>query len=191
MKRVTHALIPAAAATATLLLPLAPTATAHPGAPAATSATAHGAVSHAAVSHSVTTISRDTVIARAQTWLTADNGHQVPYSQSATWGGYRTDCSGYVSMALELPKPGPNTVGLASSTYTSKIAMGSLQKGDLVIDATGTSTTRHAVIFEKWTSSAHSAYWAYEQRGGHGTDHRTLTYGLGADDYDAYRPNKY
>ncbi|WP_255948984.1 hypothetical protein [Streptomyces odontomachi] len=183
MKRITHALIPAAACAA-LLLPLAPVATA---------TTAHTGVHgvSAAASRDAAAVTRDTVIARAQTWLTADDGHQVPYSQSATWDGYRTDCSGYVSMALELAKPGPNTVGLATSTYTSKIAMGNLEKGDLVIDATGTSTTRHAVIFEKWTSSAHTAYWAYEQRGGHGTDHRTLTYGLGTDDYDAYRPNKY
>src|SRR4051794_32856201 len=42
-------------------------------------------------------ISRDTVIKRARTWLTAIDGHQVPYSQSKTFRGYRTDCSGYVA----------------------------------------------------------------------------------------------
>ena len=62
---------------------------------------------------------------------------------------------------------------------------------DLLIDAKGSSTTRHVVIFEKWANSARSAYWAYEQRGGHGTDHRKLSYGLKADEYDAYRPKKY
>lgn len=94
-------------------------------------------------------------------------------------------------MALRLGKPGPNTVRLASSTYTTRIPMSRLLKGDLVIDAKGSSTTRHVVIFERWSSSAHSSYWAYEQRGRHGTDHRRLTYGLRADQYDAYRPKKY
>ncbi|MET7637323.1 hypothetical protein [Streptomyces sp. NPDC005438] len=136
-------------------------------------------------------ISRATVIKRAKTWLTANNGSQVPYSQSKTFQGYRTDCSGYASMALKYGKPGTNTVGLATSDFTSKIKMANLKKGDLVIDAKGSNTTRHVVIFEKWTSSAKNKYWAYEQRGGHGTDHRKLTYGLGSDEFDAYRPKKY
>lgn len=49
--------------------------------------------------------------------------------------------------------------------------MSQLKKGDLIIDAIGSNTTRHVVIFEKWTSGKHTAYWAYEQRGGYGTDH--------------------
>ncbi|MFM9368637.1 NlpC/P60 family protein [Streptomyces sp. Da 82-17] len=138
-----------------------------------------------------TAYSRDTTIARAKRWLTANDGQRVPYSQTKTWGGYRTDCSGYVSMALQLPKPGPNTVGLASSTYTRKIKMSSLRKGDLIIDANGTNTTRHVVIFVKWTSSARKSYVAYEQRGGYGTDRSVRSYGIGADEYDAYRPKKY
>lgn len=136
-------------------------------------------------------ISRDTVINRAKTWLTAIDGHQVPYSQSKNFQGYRTDCSGYVSMALKYGKPGTNTVGLASSQFTNKIKMSQLKKGDLIIDAKGSNTTRHVVIFEKWTSSAHKSYRAYEQRGGHGTDHSTRSYGIGSDEYDAYRPKKY
>lgn len=36
-----------------------------------------------------------------------------------------------------------------------------------------------------------SAYWEYEQRGGHGTDYRTRTYGLvPGSEYHAYRPKK-
>jgi cell wall-associated NlpC family hydrolase len=166
---------------AALLAPLTPAQAAD------TAAT--GAVKAAGVEAKAVTPT--TVINRAKTWLTAVNGHQVPYSQTATHGGYRTDCSGYVSMALQLPKPGPNTVGLASSTYTTKITKGQLKKGDLVIDANGSSTTRHVVIFEKWTSSAKTAYRAYEQRGGHGTDYSTRSYGLGSDQYDFYRPKKY
>ena len=180
MKRTARVLLPMALGAA-LLAPLAPAATAMPAAQETASAS----------TTAVKAYSRDTTIARAKTWLTANNGHQVPYSQSKTWGGYRTDCSGYVAMALKLAKPGTNTVGLASSTYTTKIKMKNLKKGDLIIDPVGDSTSRHVVIFVKWTSSAHSSYWAYEQRGGHGTDHRKLSYGVGSDQYDAYRPKKY
>ncbi|GAA2158118.1 NlpC/P60 family protein [Actinomadura napierensis] len=133
-------------------------------------------------------VTRAQVIARAKTWH-PHTSSRVPYSQSKTHGGYRTDCSGYASMTLRLPKPGPNTVGLASSTYSKRIAMSQLKTGDLVIDAIGSNTTRHVVIFEKWTSSKHTAYWAYEQRGHYGTDHRTRTYGLAkGSQYKAYHP---
>ena len=133
-------------------------------------------------------ISASTIFANAETWH-PHTASRVPYSQSATHNGYRTDCSGYASMALGLAKPGLNTVGLAASSVSTPIAMGSLVPGDLVIDSTGDSNTRHVVIFEKWVSSAHSSYWAYEQRGSYGTDHRTLTYGLSSgSEFHAYKP---
>lgn len=138
--------------------------------------------------------SRQRTLERAATWLTANGGRPVPYSQSAHWrDGYRQDCSGYASMALGLPTPGTNTVGLATNrNLTRPIAMGELQPGDLVIDAIGNSNTRHVVIFERWNDAAHTSYTAYEQRGGPGTTHRTLTYGLnGGSEYRAYRPVQY
>lgn len=133
-------------------------------------------------------VTRAQVIARAKTWH-PHTSKRVPYSQNRKHGGYRTDCSGYASMTLRLPKPGPNTVGLASKTYSTKIKMSQLKKGDLVIDAIGSNTTRHVVIFEKWANSKHTAYWAYEQRGGYGTDYRKRSYGLSkGSQYKAYRP---
>ncbi|WP_067449784.1 hypothetical protein [Actinomadura macra] len=131
---------------------------------------------------------RSAIIARAKTW-DPHTGDRVPYSQTSYHNGYRTDCSGFVSMALGLPKPGENTVGLTSSRYTERITMSELKKGDLVMDALGTNTTRHVVIFEKWANSEHTAYWAYEQRGRYGTDYRTRDYGLSSgSEYKAYRP---
>lgn len=128
------------------------------------------------------------VIARAETWH-PHTAQRIPYSQTAYHGGYRTDCSGYASMALGLAAPGPNTVGLASSSVSTPISLRALVTGDLIIDSTGTSKTRHVVIFQKWTDSSHSAYWAYEQRGGYGTDHRVLTYGLTTgSEFHPYRP---
>ncbi|MFJ6747839.1 hypothetical protein ACIQNI_06530 [Streptomyces sp. NPDC091266] len=139
--------------------------------------------------------SRQEMLQRAATWLTANNGAQVPYSQGKVWkDGYRQDCSGYVSMTLGLPTPGTNTVGLANTrSITRPIQVGELKPGDLLIDAAGTNNTRHVVIFEKWNNDAHSSYTAYEQRGGHGTDHRSLTYGLpgGDAEFKPYRPVKF
>ncbi|WP_189160541.1 hypothetical protein [Lentzea pudingi] len=112
----------------------------------------------------------------------------MPYSQTKTRGGYRTDCSGYVSMAAKLPAPGPNTVGLASSTYTVAINKNDMRMGDLFIDAIGNSNTRHVVIFEKWANAQRTSYWAYEQRGGYGTDHRIVSYGLKAG--SEYKPRR-
>jgi cell wall-associated NlpC family hydrolase len=136
------------------------------------------------------TISRAQVLARARTWH-PHTAQRVPYSQLRTRGGYRTDCSGYASMALALDGPGPITTGLAGSAYSTPISMSELQPGDLVIDPTGTSDSRHVVIFVKWADSRHTAYDEYEQRGGYGTDYRTRTYGLAAgSQYHAYRPKK-
>ena len=141
------------------------------------------------------TLSPDTMINRARTWLTANDGAPVPYSMERIWkDGYRQDCSGYVSMALGLGKPGLNTVGLAdpgSGATTRLSSVSQLQKGDLLIDyKTTDGDFRHVVIFEKWANTSHSAYWAYEQRGTYGTTHRQLTYGIGSDNYDPFRPVK-
>ena len=136
-------------------------------------------------------ITRAQLLERAAVWLTANNGAQVPYSQTKNWtDGYRQDCSGYVSMTLGLWKSGPNTVELANNRdLTTPINVGDLKPGDLLIDADGSNTTRHVVIFEKWTDDSKTAYSAFEQRGGHGTDHRTLDYGLDAgSEYKPYRP---
>lgn len=140
------------------------------------------------------TLSPDTMINRARTWLTANNGGPVPYSMERNWkDGYRQDCSGFVSMALGLGKPGLNTVGLATTSGVTKRLSGvsQLKKGDLLIDySTSDGDFRHVVIFEKWANTAHSSYWAYEQRGTYGTTHRQLTYGIGSDNYDPFRPVK-
>jgi hypothetical protein len=178
----------AAATAATLGLTVAPSiATATPAAPKASVA-----APSAQQSVKADAITRAEMLRRAAVWLTANNGAQVPYSQTSVWSdGYRQDCSGYVSMTLGLWKSGPNTVELAGNRdLTTPIALGDLRPGDLLIDADGSNTTRHVVIFEGWTDDSHTAYSAFEQRGGHGTDHRVLTYGLDAgSEYKPYRPN--
>lgn len=161
----------------------------HSSAPASTNLAVQTAAQARTVS-AAATITRAKVIANAKTWH-PHTAQRVPYSQSRTHNGYRTDCSGYASMALGLGKPGLNTVGLARSSVSTRISMSALKQGDLIIDATGTSNTRHVVIFVKWANSKHTAYWEYEQRGGYGTDYRTRTYGLASgSEYHAYHPKK-
>ncbi|MEU5880918.1 hypothetical protein [Spirillospora sp. NPDC047279] len=156
--------------------------------PSGAAPVAQTATNQTVAAAAVPKVTRAQVISRAKTWH-PHTSKRVRYSQNRTHGGYRTDCSGYASMTLRLPKPGPNTVGLASKTYSTRIKMSQLKKGDLVIDAIGSNTTRHVVIFEKWANSKHTAYWAYEQRGGYGTDYRKRTYGLAkGSQYKAHRP---
>jgi hypothetical protein len=115
------------------------------------------------------------VLRRAASWL------GVPYSQDAVhtneFGTYRTDCSGFVSMAWGVPpdpRGGPNTVDLAATSVP--IAKDELCAGDALIDANGDRTTRHATLFVAWADAARTRYWAYEQRGGAGTVCRVLPY---------------
>ncbi|HEX7308913.1 hypothetical protein [Lentzea sp.] len=143
----------------------------------------------------VAQVSRTELLQRAETWLTAHNGGQVPYSMESYWtDGYRQDCSGFVSMAAKLPnanpRGGPNTVALASGAYTEPVAIADLRPGDLFIDPVDEpgDDFRHVVVFERWTKDDRSEYLAYEQRGGHGTDHRPLTYGL--EPGSRYQPHR-
>lgn len=108
-------------------------------------------------------ISRADVIARAQNWV----DRNIQYSQSATATGpsgvysWRTDCSGFVSMALKLGPSGlsaPNTTALAGSTYGYNINRANMQAGDYLVDA-----GNHTVLFHKWANAAHTQFWLYEQ----------------------------
>jgi hypothetical protein len=118
------------------------------------------------------------VLIRAATWLTAWNGGPVPYSMStnstAWFDGYRRDCSGYASMALDLPRPGLTTSGLAArSTPIPKTA---LQAGDLLINPSP-GGSGHVVIFDHWVDpGAMTQYVGYEQSGDGGTHHRVIEY---------------
>jgi hypothetical protein len=120
---------------------------------------------------------RDAVFARARSWLTAWAGGPVPYLSSNTssdlFGGYRRDCSGYVSMALGLPGPGMNTITLAAhSTIIDKRA---LQPGDLMIKP-ASGGAGHVVLFAGWTDASMSSYRGYEQSGDGGTHYRTIPF---------------
>lgn len=68
------------------------------------------------------------VIANAKTWLNPS----VPYSQSAYHNGYRTDCSGYVSMAWKL---GTSATTSTLHNYSYPITKDKLKAGDVLLNA--------------------------------------------------------
>ncbi|RSS79927.1 hypothetical protein [Streptomyces sp. WAC06614] len=114
--------------------------------------------SAAATAESGGPISRSTVIARARTWVDA----QVPYSQSDYRDGYRTDCSGLVSMAWNL---GTNAWTGNLDTYADRISKNELRKGDMLLfhNASNPVSGSHVVLFEAWTDSSMTSYIGIEQ----------------------------
>lgn len=108
-------------------------------------------------------ISRSEILARAQYWV----DRKVPYSMSGYTGdpqgrSYRTDCSGFVSMALHLPTSA-STVSLPN--YLRPITWAELQPGD-VVGTLGDGTAGsdgHVVIFNGWADSAHTTMRTLEE----------------------------
>lgn len=89
--------------------------------------------------------SRDEALARAQTWL----DQRVPYSQAACHenehGSYRTDCSGFVSLAWGLARSRP-TSGLAE--VSREIPREELMPGDAL------NSAGHVALFVRWEDQA-------------------------------------
>jgi hypothetical protein len=148
------------------------------------------------------TITRSEVLARAKTWADA----KVPYSQEATYPDpqgkrYRTDCSGYVSMAWHLDTAGTyldggyNTGQFQSWSGKTVIGYDDLLPGDALLAEN--ASHHHIVLFISWTSGAHTTANVYSEP----TDNPTApvrwayqtTYSrstLTNDGYQAIRYNK-
>jgi hypothetical protein len=97
-------------------------------------------------------VARSTIVAHGQHWVDA----HVPYSQTGTYEGYRTDCSGFVSMAWELAKPGLTTFTM--HTVATNINKDDLQPGDAI-----NCDSEHIVLFAGWTDSGKTHYVAMEE----------------------------
>lgn len=115
---------------------------------------------------------------RAQTWADA----KVPYSQQAYKDGYRTDCSGYVSMAWKL-ESNYNTNTLLG--ITTSISKDNLAAGDILLRQ-GT----HVTIFSSWVDSTKTEYMGYEESSTKGAVYRKIPYPY-FDNEDKYLPRKY
>lgn len=117
---------------------------------------------------------RRAILRRALAWV----DDEVPYSQSSTHGGYRQDCSGLVSMAWQLPRPGATTATLAPYDTSSSVAIDwdELQPGDaLNVRESGLA---HAMLFGGWRDAGHtSACVVQENRTGTPANLRGYTSG--------------
>ncbi|MEU9372579.1 peptidoglycan-binding protein [Streptomyces sp. NPDC048255] len=130
-----------------------------------------GAAASPTLSAARRTSTRAGILARAQAWVDA----RVPYSGSAYYQGYRTDCSGFVSMAW----------GLGESHWTGdldqfgvRITKEELQPGDMLLFHNPADPSRgsHAVLFAGWADQAHTRYTVMEQSGSRGAVKRTAPY---------------
>ncbi|WP_405472813.1 peptidoglycan-binding protein [Streptomyces canus] len=130
------------------------------------------------------TITRADIIRRAKQWVAA----KVPYSMSEYWSdGYRQDCSGFVSMAWNLPA---NEWTGSLGKYGIKIAKGDLQPGDILLfhNPDNPEQGSHVVIFGGWTDYTRTYYVAYEETRPHARELATpYAYWSNSDRYVAYR----
>lgn len=128
--------------------------------------------------------SRAEIMERALSWVT----QRVPYRVTSYWAdGYRQDCSGYVSMAWNLP--GNEWTG-SLAQYGERITKEELRPGDMLLfhNASDPHAGSHVVLFGGWTNSARSHYVAYEQTRPH-TRRATTPYAYWSDSarYVPYR----
>ncbi|WP_411148561.1 peptidoglycan-binding protein [Streptomyces sp. A30] len=127
---------------------------------------------------------RADIIKRAKRWVAA----KVPYSVSAYWGdGYRQDCSGFVSMAWNLP--GNEWTG-SLGQYGVRIAKDDLRPGDILLfhNPADPAQGSHVVIFGGWTDYTHTYYVAYEATRPYARRQSTpYAYWSHSDRYVAYR----
>jgi len=99
-------------------------------------------------------ITRNGVLARGQKWVDAP----VRYSQARRHLGYRTDCSGYVSMCWQT---GTSWSTRSFHTVSHRIQASQLKPGDALL-----KKGYHIRLFYGWVDDAHTEYAAYESGSG-------------------------
>jgi hypothetical protein len=124
---------------------------------------------------------RRQILARAEHWV----AQHVPYSQQAWHEGYRTDCSGFVSMCWGL---GDSLVTSTMPQVAHRIAKEDLRAGDVLLNTDVASG--HVILFDRWADYAHNSYVGFELCP-QGTLHHVIPYpyygGFGV--YEPYRNN--
>ncbi|MYT71501.1 MULTISPECIES: peptidoglycan-binding protein [unclassified Streptomyces] len=127
---------------------------------------------------------RAAIINRAKTWVAA----KVPYSMDKYYkDGYRQDCSGFVSMAWDLP--GNEWTG-SLAAFGTRITKAQLQPGDILLfhNPSDPEKGSHVTIFGGWTDYTRSYYIAYEQtRPGTRKQSTPYAYWSNSSKYLAYR----
>ncbi|GAA2337633.1 peptidoglycan-binding protein [Streptomyces kunmingensis] len=139
---------------------------------------------HLAQQAALRTTTRASIINRAKTWVAA----KVPYDMNKFWkDGYRQDCSGYVSMAWDLP--GNEWTG-SLAAFGTRITKAELQPGDILLfhNPANPEKGSHVTIFGGWTDYTRSSYIAYEQtRPGTRRQSTPYAYWSNSSRYLAYR----
>ena len=101
---------------------------------------------------------RRRAIERAFSWYDA----KVPYSQSRSHEGYRTDCSGFVSMCWETGPSYTTADFIAGGGESFPLASyGSLEPADALVHRNGNEG--HIVLFLGWDDAAHSRACVLEE----------------------------
>jgi hypothetical protein len=130
-----------------------------PDTPQGGKAPLHGPGGRPAKPQKLRETTRAEIIRRAGEWVAA----RVPYSMHAYWpDGYRQDCSGFVSMAWNLP--GNEWTG-SLGRYARRITRQELQPGDILLFHNPADPQRgsHVVIFGGWADRTRTSYVAYEE----------------------------
>ncbi|GAB3922932.1 hypothetical protein GCM10029976_012420 [Kribbella albertanoniae] len=126
-------------------------------------------------------MTRSAALVRAQSWIDA----RVPYSQAAChtngYGSYRTDCSGFVSMAWGLLRS-YTTAEMYMVSHT--IARADLQPGDAL-----NRPNDHVALFLRWADAARTQPVVREQAGPDGAPTREVTWP--ASKANTYTPIRY
>jgi hypothetical protein len=121
------------------------------------------------------TMDRPQALTRARSWLSVG----IPYSQSRCYrngyGDYRTDCSGFVSMAWGVGGSGSLHWTGNFADITSVIARSALQPGDALLRYTGNPHENHVALFVRWADPEHTRPIVMEQTGSKDTVQDTWT----------------
>ena len=138
-------------------------------APAGAAGTGLGQPRPAVVAADVDPVTASEVIARATGWTNVD----VPYSQTTWYQGYRTDCSGFVSMTWALTSGG-QPLSLVTQTLpnvATQIPFSQLMPGDaLIFNSTADPQNgSHAELFGGWVSPSEQYFYVYQESGGGAT----------------------
>ncbi|MER6392847.1 FG-GAP-like repeat-containing protein [Streptomyces sp. NPDC001523] len=142
-------------------------------------------------------VSRQQAVDRAKDWAVnavpySRNGLNSPYSwysDAATGGRYRQDCSGLISMAWQLPES-RNTWSLRE--VSTQISRSELKPGDAL-----NNIDTHVILFAGWKDQAAGTFYFYSESGRSvptqryvGDFNARMLSGHPTSGYKAYRYNK-
>jgi len=122
-------------------------------------------------------IPRDAVIARGKVWVDKhtpysqsryayENGSLIPPTSTPSPSklGYRTDCSGFVSMCFDLTTTSKTPLSLTTRSLSPSVVAtttkSALLPGDILL-----KKGSHVVLFVEWVDSSQTELRAYEERG--------------------------